>query len=55
MENKTDKTAFWSNLGEGISVALIILALCFGIGGCNYFVQKGAALNKAAVAIEKNK
>ena len=31
-----DKTKMYTNLGEGIAVSLVILSICFGIGGCNY-------------------
>lgn len=32
-----------SNLSEGCAYFLVILALCFGIGGCSYLVNKGKA------------
>lgn len=33
-----------SNLSEGCAYFLVILALCLGIGGCCYLVDKGRAL-----------
>ena len=44
MDDDTDKTEFWANIGEGIA----ILLLCIGIGGCNYLADK----NSSAVDIE---
>ena len=39
-----EKSDFWSGLGT----ALVILALCLGIGGCNYLIQKGEAEKEKA-------
>jgi hypothetical protein len=34
-ENKTDKTAFWTGLGQGIGIFLI----CLGMGTCSALVE----------------
>lgn len=33
-------SGFW----DGLGFALVIFALCMGIGGCSYLVSKGQAL-----------
>jgi hypothetical protein len=35
---------FWINFGEGLGLAVIILSICLGIGGCIYLELKGEAL-----------
>jgi hypothetical protein len=34
-ENKTDKTAFWAYLGQGIAIFLI----CLGVGTCSALIE----------------
>jgi len=43
----TNKTEFWSNLGEGLAFSMIITSICLGIGGCNYLVSSGRATLEA--------
>ena len=39
---KSDMSDFWARLG----LAMVILALCLGIGGCEYLIDKGMALRE---------
>ena len=48
------KETFGSECGGGIGCAAIILALCIGIGGCEYLQRKGEAdVLKAKIELEK--
>lgn len=39
-KNTSDTSGFWNGLG----FALVIFALCMGIGGCSYLISKGNVL-----------
>jgi hypothetical protein len=39
-QNTSDTSGFW----DGLGFALVIFALCMGIGGCSYLIKKGNAL-----------
>ena len=50
-ENKTNKTQFWANLGEGLGIMFI----CMGIGTCSVGVGTCSALEKGYIRINQQK